>query len=134
MPRELFSQYPVKENAQSKAGVYYVTASGEEIANEGEKHIRMTMMNGAEKDMTFQVTEVNKVLGSVSKICAKGHQVVFSPPGHRDGNFILNLQTGDRMPLFEANGTYKLYGWVNPVNRHTTSTSRPTSTFQWPAM
>ena len=64
--------------------------------------------------MTFQVTEVNKMLGSVSRLCAAGQQVVYNPPGHPDGSYMKDLASGTVTPLREENGLYKLDVWVNP--------------------
>jgi hypothetical protein len=62
------------------------------------------------------VTGVNKPLGSVSRICSGGQQVVFNPQGHPDGSYIRNLATDGRTMLIEENGTYKLHGWANPTS------------------
>ena len=84
--------------------------------NEGEKRLYITGADGKQKQMTFQVTNVNKPLGSVSRICAAGQQVVFNPPGHPDGSYVRNLMSNERIPLREENGTYKLDGWLNPYS------------------
>ena len=64
--------------------------------------------------MVFQVMGVNKMLGSVSRMCASGQQVVFNPPGHTDGSYVRDLHTEARTTLREENGTYKMDAWVNP--------------------
>lgn len=114
IPRDMCQNYPTVRGMQQQMGVYYVTANGEEMENEGEKHLKLTTPQGKSKSMVFQVTDVTKPLGSVSRICSSGQQVVFNPPGHPDGSYIRNLQTGDRTPLREENGTYRLHAWVNP--------------------
>eukprot|EP00973_Karenia_brevis_P020503 2816221-Karenia_brevis.AAC.1 len=114
MPEGMCENYPTKKSAHQQAGVYYVTASGEEIENMGEKKLDMTLGDGKVMTHTFQVTNVNKPLGSVSRLCQAGQQVVFNPPGHPDGSYIRNLQTGARSQLTLFNGTYKLKAWVNP--------------------
>ena len=62
-------------------GVRYVTASGNKIKNEGEKQIKIKTKTGDVRQMTFQVAKVTKPLCSVSKICEKGHTVVFDESG-----------------------------------------------------
>ena len=43
------------------------------------------------RGMTFQAAPVSKPLGSVKRICAAGHRVVF----HEDGSYIENKTTGE---------------------------------------
>ena len=108
------ANYPTLEGDQKKMGVYYIAANGDELDNEGEKRLQLTDFQGAQSRMVFQVTGVNKMLGSVSKMCATGQQVVFNPPGHPDGSYVRDLHTETRTPLREENGTYKMDAWVNP--------------------
>ena len=96
MPEDMCSNYATKESSQGKAGVYYVTASGEELENGGESRLTMTLSDGRQMEHTFQRTNVNKPLGAVSRICQAGQQVVFNPEGHPDGSYIRNLATGGR--------------------------------------
>ena len=74
-------QYQTKQSAGSKMGVHYVTASGNKIKNEGEKKIKIKTKTGDVRQMTFQIAKVTKPLCSVSKICEKGHTVVFDESG-----------------------------------------------------
>ena len=122
MPEGWCDNYNTKVSEQQQAGVYYVTASGEELDNKGEKSVDMTLTDGRQFGHTFQVTDVSKPLGSVSRICESGQQVVFNPPGHPDGNYIRNLGTGLRSKLDLINGTYKLKAWVNPARARSPST------------
>ena len=117
MPTEMCPNYPQIEGPQKQMGVYYVAANGDEMHNEGEKQLQLTTAEGAHRGMTFQLTNVNKVLGSVSRLCQAGQSVVFNPPGHPDGSYIVDLHSGTTTPLREENGVYKLDAWVNPY-RH----------------
>ena len=114
MPATMCPNYPAQEGQQKKMGVYYVAANGDEMDNEGEKHLHLTTPEGAQRGMTFQLTNVHKMLGSVSRLCQAGQSVVFNPPGHPDGSYILDLHSGATTPLREENGVYKLDAWVNP--------------------
>ena len=69
----------------------------------------MVTQEGLERSMLVQVAPVTKPLGNVSKICKKGHQVVFDD----DGSYIVNKMTGEYMMLREKNGVYVLDVWLN---------------------
>ena len=86
MPRGMCPNYLITDGLPKQMGVYDVAANGDEMENEGEKHLSLTAFDGTSKTMTFQVTNVSKPLGSVSKTCETGDQVVFTPPGHPDGS------------------------------------------------
>ena len=64
-------------------------------------------------EITFQVVDkVNKALLSVNRVCAQGHDVVFS---EKKGNFILlNGSTDDVIPLRTVRGTYEIYVRIRP--------------------
>ena len=57
--------------------------------------------------LTFQVAEVKKPLISVKRITGKGNQVCFGPG--KEDNFILNVETGDKVFLRKnGRGSYLL--------------------------
>ena len=114
IPKDMCQNYPTIPSKQQAMGVYYVSANGKELENEGERRLQLTTEDGGRKAMTFQVTEVSKPLGSVYRMCEAGQQVVFNPPGHPDGNYIRNLRTEERVPMTAVNGTYRMSAWVNP--------------------
>ena len=93
----------------SRNGVNFLAANGDKIPNQGEKKLRVITQEGLERSMLFQVAQVTKPLGSVSKICKKGHRVVFDD----DGSYIENKITGEYMNLREKNGVYVLDVWLN---------------------
>ena len=74
------------------------------MPNLGEKRVRFKTKDGSTSGIVFQVTHARKPLASVSKIVKKGNTVTFSP----NGSFIENLQTGKRINIEEANGTYHI--------------------------
>ena len=111
MPSDWFPNHEVKESAGSKSGVYYTTADGTPVHNEGEKTLTMCTADGNHmRRMTFQVAAVNKALGSVSKMVENGNKVVFA----RDGSYIENEWSQDRLWLREDNGVYVLDMLVAP--------------------
>ena len=95
-------QYRTQPSPGSKSGVHYVTASGNRIRNEGEKQIRIKTKTGDVRQMTFQVAKVTKPLCSVSKICEKGHTVVFD----ESGSYIKHKKTGAVIQLKKERGVY----------------------------
>ena len=92
----------------AKTGVKYSTANGEEVDNEGEKHMLVCSVEGVSRGVVAQVTDVTKPLLSVSKMVKSGHQVVFDS----EGSYIKDKATGEVMNLEEVNGLYKLKAWV----------------------
>ena len=62
------------------------------------------------RNMTCQVTDVTKALGSVSKIVANGNKVVFD----ESGSFMENKRSRERPWMREENGVYVLDLYVAP--------------------
>ena len=111
MPSDWLPDHEVKESVGSKSGVYYTTADGSPVHNEGEKTLTMCIVGGSHRrKMTFQVAAVNKALGSVSKMVENGNKVVFA----RDGSYIENEWSQDRLWLREDNGVYVLDMMIAP--------------------
>ena len=77
IPRRWFPNLKAVESEGSKRGVFYTTAEGSLVDNEGEKTLIMTTAEGARlRKVTFQVAGVNKALGSVSKMVRSGNRLV----------------------------------------------------------
>lgn len=113
IPNNWFTNHKVEESAGSRSGVYYTTADGTPVHNEGEKTLTMCTPDGNHmRQMTFQVAAVNKALGSVSKIVNNGNRVVFDV----DGSYIENKWSKDKLWLREDNGVYVLDMLVAPNN------------------
>ena len=93
--------------------IWYQTASGEAIRNEGEQKLPVMTPNGRMKGMTFQACDVTKPLASVKRMVDAGHAVIFSPEEY-GGSFVLNLTSGEEEPLVESEGNYHLEVWVPP--------------------
>ena len=67
----------------------------------------------ASRGMMFQLTGVDKALGSVKRIARAGHRVVFD----EGGSYIENKPTGEVNWLREKNNTYVLDAFVVPFGR-----------------
>ena len=94
----------------SRAGVFYASATGEPIPNLGEQKLPLATVEGSLRAMTFQMAPVAKQLGSVQRICAAGQTVVFDS----EGSYIINRQTGELNLLRYVNGNFMLDVWVPP--------------------
>ena len=86
----------------------YEVADGTLMPNRGEKKVLLESDEGVAKNLTVQVTDVNKALLSVSKIVRNGHRVVFE----QGSSYIEDLSTGERMAMRERGGMYMLKLWA----------------------
>ena len=64
----------------------------------------MLTMENTLRGMTFQAAPVSKPLGSVKRMCASGHRVIFDD----DGSYIQNKATGEINWLREESCNYML--------------------------
>ena len=110
IPHRLVSQHPIKDTHASRAGMCYSSATGEPIPNLGEQKLPLLTMENTLRGMTFQAAPVSKPLGSVKRMCASGHRVIFDD----DGSYIQNKATGEINWLREESGNYMLDFWVVP--------------------
>ena len=63
--------------------------------------------------VNFQVADVNRALGSVLQIIAKGNRVVFDP----SGSYVESQVDHLRLWLREADGVFVLDAWVAPCTK-----------------
>ena len=96
------------EGPAFKRGVKYEVANGVRIPNLGEKKFKGFTEEGTLKNITAQVCDVNKPLLSVSKVVAAGNRVVFD----KDGSYIEDIISGDKVWLKNVGGMYMLKLWV----------------------
>ena len=108
--RDCDPSHPGDPTDKSRAGVCYAGATGEPIPNLGQQKLPLATVEGFLRAMTFQVAPVAKPLGSVQRICAAGHMVVFDS----EGSYIVNKQTGELNWLRNDNGNFMLDVWVSP--------------------
>ena len=100
----------VQETRGSRNGEDYQSATGETIPNLGELHLGLVTREMSIRGMTFTGAPVAKPLGSVKRLCAARHTVVFD----EDYSFIFNKDTGELNQLREEEGNYMLDVWVAP--------------------
>ena len=107
-------QYKIEPSEGSKAGLNYISASGDLMPNLGEQLLDVAMLDGKEGKVLYQMADVERPLNSVSEICdaggAEGQYVIFG----RSGGAIVNLSTGRQTPFKREDGIYNLEFWVKP--------------------
>ena len=91
----------------------YASATNQPIPNLGEQKLPLVTGEGTLRGMTFQAAPVSKALGSVKRMCASNHRVVFDD----DGSYIENKITGEINWLREDNGNYMLDVWIVPPDQ-----------------
>ena len=99
----------------SRVGITYEVADGGEARNLGERvcEVKTDEASQGGMQMSFQVVDkLTKALLSVHKVCAQGHDVVFS---EKKGNYsLVGGQPDARIPLRAVGGTYELDVWLRP--------------------
>ena len=105
-----FEEYNLQSSPGSRAGVKYNTAglNQKPLENLGQIKAGLWTEDGQPRSMLFQIADVKKPLGSVSRICAMGHRVVMDD----EGSFIEHKATGKRTWLRQEGGVYMLDTWV----------------------
>ena len=111
MPKDMGDMYARIPNAASEAGLEYKSATGEPIPNLGEKTLNLLLKDRSARTMTLQVADgIQRPLGSVSRICAAGHRVVFDDKG----SYIEHKESGKITWLKQRDGIYVLEAWIAP--------------------
>ena len=108
IPKRVAKGVPVKQTEASRRGLKYRAANGTSIANEGEKSLRGYTNEANLVDMSMQVANVTKPLGSVRAMLKAGNRVVFD----EGDSFILNKATGVRTNIEDRNGAFVFDIWV----------------------
>ena len=67
----------LKASAGSRAGLFYVAASGTKLHNLGEFMLKLITSDGANASIMFQVANTSKPLASVAHLTDLGYCVVF---------------------------------------------------------
>jgi len=111
-PEKALAGYELISTDWSEMGKGYSAANGTDIPNLGEKIVKGQTQNGMWCTMRFQVCNVTKPLGSVSRICQAGSRVIFGPPD--EGSYIEHIVTKKRTMLRQSKGLYYLDMWIAP--------------------
>ena len=113
IPRRVAKGIMVRSTEASRSGLKYRSASGNAIVNEGEKHLKGYTNEANVVDMTAQVAEVTKPLGSVRAFVRAGNRVVFD----NGGSYIQNKATGIKTVIEDRNGAYVFDLWIPRANQ-----------------
>ena len=97
--------------SRTTASAEHITAGGGRLQNLGEKQVAALSDTGANLNVRFQVTTVDKPLIAVSALAASGHSVVFD----KAGGTVINTITGRRTPFGRRNGVYIMPFWVKSL-------------------
>lgn len=104
--------YEVMPSPGSISGQKYVSASGDDIENEGEQILEAMTMEGVQMTQKYQSAEVHRPLNSISEICDAGGDlgqlVVFS----KWGGVVYNPDSWRTIPFQREEGIYTLDTWV----------------------
>ena len=111
IPYKQIKGYKIQETEDFTEGRCYTSATGDPIPNMGEQVWPFQTLEGTLRSMRFQTAPVERPLGSVMRICAAGHRVVFDAD---EGSYILNKESGELNWLREDNGNYVMDTWVPP--------------------
>ena len=117
-----FPDIVTRPSQGSRAGVEYINANGAKMPNRGEKLVPVRFLgNEGCAALRLQVTDVQRTLLSVSKICDSGHEVVF----RKDGGYIRDVKTNAKIADFvRSNGVYRLEAEIDDASA-STGFSRP---------
>ena len=107
MPEYMAPSTPVQESKE--AGVLYTAANGDTMPNRGCKRVKITTKEGQLRTMNMQVTDVNRALMSVAKICDAGHTVTFTT----EGGVIRNNKSGEETKFRRENNVYRMRVKIN---------------------
>ena len=92
----------------------YVLPSGAELKHNGEKRVNIVTEEGSKCTIRMQVTDINKSLMSVSRICDTGHRVTFDS----DGGVIEHIETGQQTRFQRKGGVYVLRAALDAADFH----------------
>ena len=111
MPRDMCEDFPTHESPGSRRGKHYEVANGHTIKKLGEK--RLTMMTEGSmraKGIKLQVCDVHRSLLSLSKAADAGFETFLG----KEGGWLRDAQTGERVPLHRRGNLYIMKAWVKP--------------------
>ena len=115
-PTSVAKGHPTRPTEASNRGMFYKAANDTKIPIHGAKDLKCFTEKGDQVGMEIQIADVQRVLGSVRKMCEAGNKVVFEK-----GNcYIQNMVTGKTTPIKGGSKGYTIDLWVpkgDPGNR-----------------
>ena len=120
LPSAMLSSIDTEPSEGSKRGDEYEVASGHSIVNEGQKRcVMMTQGSTTPKGIVFQVSDVHKPLMSVGAMADAGFECLLG----KEGGFMRDVDTGERIPLVRRGNLYMLKAWVKSADSDLTRPS-----------
>ena len=104
MPPDMAPSTPLLTSQEQAAGVLYSAANGDLMPNRGMKNVDILTGEGQARKLKMQVTDVNRALMSVAKVCDAGHTVTFT----KNGGVITILESGEETRFRRENNVYRL--------------------------
>ena len=104
MPKYMAPKTPVEHSEEQAAGVVYSAANGDLMPNRGMKSVPILTGEGQPRKINMQITDVNRALMSVAKVCDAGHTVLFTS----SGGVIKNTKTGEQTTFKRENNVYRM--------------------------
>ena len=104
------ANYPIRPSQMSQAGEVYTTASGHEVANEGQVQMPTVSSEGIVKEQGWQIAEVTKNLLSVMEEADRNQYAIFG----KTGGILLDTDTGEMRHFAREPEGYVLEQWVPP--------------------
>ena len=99
--------FQITPTAASKAGVWYRSACGTKIYKEGEKTVRGYGTNCNFIDVTWQIAEVTKPLGSVLRMMETESRVVFGRNTDKDTwGYIEHIASGQKVDITRSGNAF----------------------------
>ena len=109
MPMSLCQGISVLASKQYLEGVEYEVANGATIPNLGERRcLMMTQGSQTCKKICFQIADVHKPLLSISKVADLGFDCLLG----KNGGYLIDTLTGEKIPLDRRDNLYVLKAWV----------------------
>ena len=108
LPEGWLPTVPLESSPGSRSGKKYLSATGQEIPNKGQKKVIGKTREGQSRGIVFQVAPVRKALISAAKMNEAGNDVNL----RGDSPHILNLKTNQVTALRKEGKTYVLDLWV----------------------
>ena len=104
MPEYMAPGTPVEYSDEQAAGVVYSAANEDLMPNRGKKSVPIITGEGQARKVNMQITDVNRALMSVAKVCDAGHTVLFTSKG----GVIKNIKSGEGTTFRRENNVYRM--------------------------
>ena len=106
--------YPLEQTPASIHKMKYTTASKHQVVNEGQRTINDAWSDtGDPLKLVWQVADISRNLGSVSRTVDASNRVVFDS----EGSYILHKPTGRKLDMRRVGNTWEYDVWIRKGGR-----------------